>query len=39
MDNLISNIKKYADWKAPVELSSAYSDSEICITLKNRYIK
>ena len=35
MDNLVSNIKKYADRSAPVELSSAYSDSEICITLKN----
>ena len=36
MDNLVSNIKKYADRSAPVELSSAYSDSEICITLKNK---
>ena len=36
MDNLVSNIKKYADRSAPVELSSAYFDSEICITLKNK---
>ena len=39
MDNLVSNIKKYADRNAPVEFSSAYSDSEICITLKNRIAK
>ena len=39
MDNLVSNIKKYADRNAPVEFSSAYSDSEICITLKNRIVE
>ena len=39
MDNLVSNIKKYANRNAPVEFSSAYSDSEICITLKNRIVE
>ena len=36
MDNLVSNIKKYADQEAPVMLFSSYTDSGICITLKNR---
>ena len=36
MDNLVSNIKKYADQESPVMLFSSYTDSGICITLKNR---
>ena len=36
IDNLISNIKKYADQESPVILFSSYTDSCICITLKNR---
>ncbi len=36
MDNLVSNIKKYADPRAPVKLSSEYSPSSIRISIQNK---
>lgn len=36
IDNLVSNIKKYADRTEPVELSSEYNTSYISITIRNK---
>lgn len=36
IDNLVSNIKKYADPNAPVKLSAEYSTSYASITIKNK---
>ncbi len=36
IDNLASNIKRYADRTAPVELSAAYHPSYIDITIRNK---
>lgn len=35
-DNIVSNIKKYADPAQPVVLVSELKDSELCITVSNR---
>lgn len=36
IDNLVSNIKKYADRTVPVELSSEYTASYVNITIRNK---
>lgn len=36
IDNLVSNIKKYADRTVPVELSSEYTASYVIITIRNK---
>ena len=38
INNLVSNIKKYADHSAPVELSTEYHDTFCRITLRNKMI-
>jgi signal transduction histidine kinase len=39
IDNLVSNIKKYADQTVPVELSSEYNASYASITIRNKSAK
>lgn len=36
IDNLVSNIKKYADKTVPIELSSEYNKSYVNITIRNK---
>lgn len=39
IDNLVSNIKKYADMSFPIELSSTYKESFLGITIKNQKLQ
>ena len=36
IDNLVSNIKKYADQTVPIELSSDYNETYVNITIRNK---